>query len=99
MGAIDVTGNMSIYFTDALYRNSFFNQSDVSIIAVFRSDAANNGHFISIVIPKARLTTATKDDGEKGLILTTPYSALIYDQSVGNSYFEETTIQIQDSAL
>lgn len=99
LGAIDVTGNMSIYFTDALYRNSFFNQSDVSIIAVFRSDAANNGHFISIVIPKARLTTATKDDGEKGLILTTPYSALIYDQSVGNSYFEETTIQIQDSAL
>lgn len=99
LGAIDVTGNMSIYFTDALYRNSFFNQSDVSIIAVFRSDAANNGHFISIVIPKARFTTATKDDGEKGLILTTPYSALVYDQSVGTAFFEETTIQIQDSAL
>ena len=99
LGAVDVTGNMSIYFTDALYRNSFFYQSDVSIIAVFRSDANNNGNFISIVIPKARLTTASKDDGEKGLILTTPYSALIYDQSVGGTWFEETTIQIQDSAL
>lgn len=99
LGAIDVTGNMSIYFTSSLYRDSFYNQSDVSIIAVFRSDASPTGNFISVVIPKARITTATKDDGEKGLILTTPYSALVYDQSVGGTYFEETTIQIQDSAL
>jgi hypothetical protein len=99
LGAIDVTGNMSIYFTSPLYRDSFFNQSDVSIIAVFRSDSSPTGNFISVVIPKARITTATKDDGEKGLILTTPYSALVYDQSVGGTYFEETTIQIQDSAL
>jgi hypothetical protein len=99
LGALDVTGNMSIYFTDTMYRDSFSKQSDVSIIAVFRSDASPSGNFISIVIPKARLTTATKDDGEKGLILTTPYSALVYDQSVGGTYFEETTIQIQDSAL
>jgi hypothetical protein len=99
LGAIDVTGNMSIYFTDTMYRDSFSKQSDVSIIAVFRSDASPSGNFISIVIPKARLTTATKDDGEKGLILTTPYSALVYDQSVGGTYFEETTIQIQDSAI
>jgi hypothetical protein len=99
LGSLDVTGNMSIYFTDTKYRDSFSLQSDVSIIAVFRSDASPSGNFISIVIPKARLTTATKDDGEKGLILTTPYSALVYDQSVGGSYFEETTIQIQDSTL
>ena len=99
LGALDVTGNMSIYFTDALYRNSFINQSAVSIIAVFRSDASATSDFISVIIPNARLTTASKDDGEKGLILTTPYSALIYDQSVGTTMFEETTIQIQDSAL
>ena len=99
LGAIDVTGNMSIYFTSAMYRDSFYYQSDVSIIAVFRSDSSPTGNFISVVIPKARITTATKDDGEKGLILTTPYSALVYDQSAGGTYFEETTIQIQDSAL
>ena len=99
VGAIDVTGNSSIYFIDAKYRDSFLNQDEVSIIAVFRADGDANGNFMSIVLPKVKFTGASKDDGEKGLVMTMPFSALLYSTALGTTNFEETTIQIQDSAL
>jgi hypothetical protein len=99
LGSLDVTGNSSIYFLDGKYRDAFLNQDEVSIIAVFRADGDANGQFISLVLPKVKFSDASVNDGESGLLLTMPFTATLYSVAIGSTNFEETTVQIQDSAL
>jgi hypothetical protein len=99
LGAVDIQGNTALYFQSGQYRDMFLNQEEASLVAVFRSDGNVDGEFISIVLPKIQASGASRDDGEKGLIMTMPFTALLYDTASGVTNFENTSIQIQDSSL
>lgn len=95
LGRVQVEGNATIFFEDATYRDIFVNETESSIVAVFTADNTATSGFTSFIFPRIKSGGSGKDDGEKGIVQTVPFKALI-NTSAGAS--EQTTIVIQDSA-
>lgn len=95
-GRIRVTGNLSVYFQDAAFRDYFNAETPVSLVLSVTSDSTATANFITFTLPKVKLGSFTKDDGELGIIASTSFQALLND--VTTAGLPATTIQIQDSA-
>jgi len=96
-GRVLAQGNMSVYFQDATFRDYFDNETEVSIYGVFTGGTAKNSDFISFVFPRVKVGGSSKDDGEKGLIQTMPFQALLNTAGGSGINTEATTISVQDS--
>ncbi len=95
-GRIRVTGNMSVYFQDATFRGYFDSETPVSVVLTLTTDSADNSDFVTFTLPKVKLGSFTKDDGELGIVASASFQALLND--VVDAGLPATTIQIQDSA-
>lgn len=95
-GRIRVTGNMSVYFQDAAFRTYFDDETPVSVVLVLTSDSSNDSDFVTFTLPKVKLGSFTKDDGELGVVAATSFQALLNEVTAGG--LPATTIAIQDSA-
>jgi hypothetical protein len=95
-GRIRVTGNMSVYFQDAAFRTYFDEETPVSIVLTLTTDNAAASEFVTFTMPKVKLGSFTKDDGELGIVASASFQALLND--VVDAGLPATTIQIQDSA-
>lgn len=95
-GRIRVTGNMSVYFQDAAFRTYFDAETPVSVVLTLTTDSSDNSDFVTFTLPKVKLGSFTKDDGELGIIASASFQALLND--VTTTGLPATTIQIQDSA-
>lgn len=96
-GRIRVTGNMSVYFQDAAFRTYFDAETPVSVVLTLTSDSSATSNFVSFTLPKVKLGSFTKDDGELGVVASASFQALLND--VTTAGLPATTIQIQDSAI
>jgi len=94
-GSFDITGNLSVLFSDATFRDYFLDETEVSIIAVFLTGSAANSDFQAHVFPRVKVGGASKNDGETGLTMTMPFTAL--ENAAGASTTMATTYFIQDS--
>ena len=98
-GSIDVTGNATVLFQDGTFRDYFLNETEVSLIAVFTTANTPNADFFGVTMSRLKFGGASKDDGEKGLTLTMPFTALL-NSSGGTAVADlATTISFQDSTL
>jgi hypothetical protein len=103
-GKINVKGNMSVFFEDATFRNYFENETEVSICAAFTDSNLPNAEFLAFSMSRVKVGGASKDDGEKGLIQSLPFTAL-FDTGAGPATGATatdhlaTTLSIQDSTL
>jgi hypothetical protein len=95
-GRIRVTGNMSVYFQDAAFRNYFDAETPVSIVLTVTADSSNTANFVAFTLPKVKLGSFTRDDGELGIIASASFQALLNND--GTTGLPTSTIQIQDSA-
>lgn len=95
-GRIRVTGNLSVYFENADFRNYFNAETAVSLVFTITADSSATSNFMTFTLPKVKLGSFTKDDGELGIIASTSFQALLNDVTTGG--LAPTTIQIQDSA-
>lgn len=95
-GRIRATGNLSVYFTDDVFRNAFDAETPVSLVFSFTEGSDAAADFVSFVMPKVKLGSFTKEDGELGITASTSFTALLND--VTGTGLEETTLMIQDSA-
>lgn len=96
-GSVDVTGQATVYFQDNVLRDAFLNETEVAISVVLAATSLPNSACVAINMSRVKFGGATKDDGEKGLILTMPYTAL---ENISGSLVDlPTTISIQDSAF
>jgi hypothetical protein len=95
-GRIRVTGNMSVYFQDAAFRTYFDAETPVSVVLTLTTDSAADSDFVTFTLPKVKLGSFTKDDGELGVVASASFQALLND--VIDAGLPATTIQIQDSA-
>lgn len=96
-GVLEVTGQVTVLFQDATYRDIFVNETETTIaVALTASNAANAG-FTSFVMPRVKMGGASKDDGTAGLTLTLPFTAL--ERVDGSTTDLATTISIQDSSF
>lgn len=95
-GRIRVTGNLSVYFQDAAFRGYFDAETPVTIVLALTTDSSASANFVTFTLPKVKLGSFTKDDGELGIVASTSFQALLND--VTTAGLPATTIQIQDSA-
>lgn len=96
-GRVLASGNMSVYFEDATFRDVFDNETEVAIYSVFKGGSTKNPDFTSFVMPRVKAGGSAKDDGEKGLVQTIPFTALINSSGGTGINTENTTISVQDS--
>lgn len=97
LGRIRVTGNLSVYFQDATFRNYFDDETAVSIVFALTTGSEANADFLTFTLPKVKLGSFAKDDGELGLVASTSFQALLNADTSGG--LPATTLQIQDSTL
>lgn len=98
-GKVVVTGNMTVYFQDATFRDYFQNETEVSINAAFTTSNDANADFLAFSMPRVKVGGASKDDGDKGIIQTMPFQALFNTAGSATVNTEATTLSIQDSSL
>lgn len=98
-GSVDVTGNMTVYFQDAVFRDYFKDESEVGVIAVFTTSNLPAADFVGFTMSRVKMGGAGKDDGEKGLVMTMPFTALLNTLGGSGTAHEKTTISIQDSTV
>jgi hypothetical protein len=94
-GSIEVTGTISGLFDSITMRDLFINETACVIQAAFTTSNVANADFIGLTFPAVKITSATKDDGEKGITSTYNFTALEYIGSA--NYSQLSTIVIQDS--
>lgn len=95
-GRIRVTGNLSVYFQDAAFRDYFDDETPVSIVLTVTADTSATSNFVAFTLPKVKLGSFTKDDGELGIVASASFQALLNDVTAAG--LAATTLQIQDSA-
>lgn len=96
-GRVVVTGQATMYFDVATTRDAFVNETEVDIMCVFTTDNTALADFVSFVIPRVKFGGAGKDDGEKGIVQTLPFQALLNIAGGSGSATEKTTFLMQDS--
>ena len=98
-GKIRVSGNATVYFTDTTFQNYFINETEVSIFCAFTDSDDANAEFLAFTLPRVKMGGSGKDDDDKGLVQTMPFTALLNVSGGTGTNSEETTISIQDSTL
>ncbi len=98
-GTLKVMGNMTVYFQDATFRDYFLNETEVSLVSAFTTANTANADFIAFTMSRVKAGGASKDDGDKGLTMTMPFTALL--NSAGGAALANlaTTISVQDSTV
>ena len=96
-GRILVTGNATLIFDGNTRRDEFINETETSIVCALSASNAANADFISFALPRIKWGGADKDDGDKTIIQTLPFTALYNTSGGAGIQTEATTFQIQDS--
>lgn len=98
-GSVDVTGNATVFFQDAVFRDYFLNESEVSIVAVFTTSNLPAADFFGVTMSRVKFGGSSKSDGETGLSMTMPFTALLNTAGGAAVANLATTISIQDSTV
>lgn len=93
-GRVRASGQMTVYLQDSVFADYFLDEAEVEVVAVMTETNAVNSHFISLHQPRIKLSSATVDDGEKGLVQTCGFTTLKLATTTG---YDSTTFAVQDS--
>lgn len=96
-GRIKGSGQLTAYFEDAVMRDAFLNETEVEIVMALTTDNTANADFITVVLPRCKLGSAKKSDGEAGIVQTVPFQALRATTGGAGIANELTTLSVQDS--
>lgn len=96
-GRVGVTGQLQAYFENGTLRDEFINETESGLILYTKADGSAGGSFLSFAFPRVKWGSATKDDGEKGVIQTLSFTALYNGSGGAGNKNEATTILMQDS--
>lgn len=93
-----VDGTMSFYFVDASIRDLFDNETAVDLFFTWASSNDAAADFVAFTMPNVKINGDDRDDGEKGVIVTAPFTAAYNSTGGAGVKHEQTTISYQDSA-
>lgn len=99
IGGLDVDGTATIYFQDNIARDLFVSETELSLSVVLTASNAPNADFQAYTMPRVKINSATKNDGEIGLVLTAAFVALYNTVGSATSTGLQTTLSVQDSAV
>lgn len=98
-GSIAVTGQITAYFKDASLRDIFVNETESSVVCAMTTSNAANADFVSFTLPRIKLSSAKKDDGQKGIVATLAFTALVNVAGGAGTATDATTVSFQDSTV
>lgn len=93
-GRISVDGDFTTLFQDRTFADFYNNETEIALIVAVTASSAPNADFMTFTLPRIKLSSDKKDDGEKGLTAQNSFQAL---KGLGTGGFETTTLQVQDS--
>ena len=96
-GRIRVNGNFSTYFQDGVFRDYFDTEAKISLVVALSTGVEKNAEVISFSFPLIKLGSATKSDGEMGIVQDHSFTALL--NPVTTNGLIGSTILIQDTAV
>lgn len=97
LGVANLTGNMTVLFTDTTFLTYFDDETEVSLMVRMDVDSSNNSDFVQIVLPRIKFGTANiSRQGNGGVPITMSFQAL---KKVTTTGWEATTLWIQDSVV
>ncbi len=96
-GRVIVTGQVTAKFDSTGLRDAFYNETETSAYLAFTADNSAASDFMAFSLSRLKLNGAAKDDGEKILIQTIPFQALLDINGGAGKATEMTTLSIQDS--
>lgn len=96
-GRILVDGEMTVLFQDAVARDYFINETEVSLVGAFATGSAANADFMSFTLPRVKFKTAKKDDGEKAIKQTMQFDGLYAAAGGAGTANNQTSLQVHDS--
>lgn len=96
-GRVKVSGQLTAYLADNTFVDAFANETTLSMTALLTSSSDAAADTISISVPKIKLGGATFSDGEQGIQVTSPFTAIYNSDGSSSVNSEPTTISIQDS--
>ena len=97
-GRLTASGSFSAYFDDVTLRDAFVNETELSLGIVMTGDNTASAPFISFMLPRIKLTSLGKNDGEIGIVQSIGFMALENTAGGAGIASEASTIVIQDSA-
>lgn len=95
-GRIIVEGDFSTLYQDDTFADYFRDETEISLVFALTENNAPDSGFMAFTLPRIKLNTDTKDDGEKGIVSQNSFTAL---KGRGTDGFEATTMMVQDSSL
>lgn len=98
-GRILVDGEFTAFFVNGTFRDLFKNEVETSLVVALTTSNLKDADFMSITLPRIKVNSDTKDDGEKGIVSTHSFQALLNVSGGAGTASEATTISIQDSAV
>lgn len=96
-GKINVTGNMSVYFQDATFRDYFDSEAKVSLIMALTTGSEKNADAVVFTMGKVKINSGTAQDAELGIVRSMDFQALQNDVTSGG--LVASTIMVQDTAV
>jgi hypothetical protein len=96
-GRVKVSGQFTAYFENGTLRDNFVNEDEISLAVVMTTSNAKDAEFLSIVLPRIKLGSAGKSDGEQGIVQTFDFTALFKSTGGAGTDSEQSTIVVQDS--
>jgi hypothetical protein len=97
-GRVIVTGQITAKFDSTALRDAFWSETETSAYLAFTADNTASSDFVAFAMNRLKVNGASKDDGEKILIQTIPFQALLNNAGGAAAASDLTTIAIQDSA-
>jgi len=96
-GRILVDGQLTALFDSATMRDYFLNETEVALIAALSASSSATADFKTFTFPRVKFGAADKDDGDKSIIRTMPFTALYNSAGGAGVNQEQTSIYVQDS--
>ena len=90
-GRIRVNGNISTYFSDGQFRDYFNDETEISLVFALTNGTEKNAAAMTFVMPRVKLGSDGKQDGEMGITRDHSFVALLKEN--------DTTIYVQDTTL
>jgi Phage tail tube protein len=96
-GIIEVTGQFTAFYQDGVLPGLFDAATQISLVFAITADSSATSEFMSIVIPNITLDGDSKDDGDKAIVRTFPFTARLNAAGGTGTNTEKSIIVIQDS--
>ena len=96
-GRVLVDGSFTALFDSATLRDYFINETEVGLICALSASPSATADFMSFSFPRIKVGGADKNDGEKSLIQTLPFTALYNSAGGSGVKTEQSTFAVQDS--